>query len=175
MSSSTTVNAVPMPIQPGPEMQALTRFHIDVAWDGVIEAGGMGPGTPAMKAKGHGMHRAIQNGRWIVGTYEQDQFLLDGTFVLTWQLHWVAGWDPAAGEYRATMADNYGRADVMRGRIEGTMLTFETMQDRPLKLRLTWDRSDPDQMIWRNEMSIEGSPWALVEQYRCSPLRPLDD
>jgi hypothetical protein len=31
-----------------------------------------------------------------VGTYEQDQFLLDGTPMLTWQLHWVVGWGPAA-------------------------------------------------------------------------------
>jgi hypothetical protein len=37
-----------------------------------------------------------------VGTYEQDQYLADGTFVLKWQLHWVAGWDPANNEYRAT-------------------------------------------------------------------------
>ena len=35
-------------------------------------------------------HEIIQDGRWIVGTYQQDQFLADGTFVLTWQLHWVA-------------------------------------------------------------------------------------
>ena len=38
----------------------------------------------------------IQDGRWVVGTYRQDQFLLDGTHVVTWQLHWVAGWIPAA-------------------------------------------------------------------------------
>jgi hypothetical protein len=68
----------------------------------------MGPGTPAMTATGWGKHHHIQDGRWIVGTYEQDQYLADGTFVLKWQLHWVAGWDPAHGEYRATIADNYG-------------------------------------------------------------------
>ena len=50
------------------------------------------------------------------------QFHLDGTFVLTWQLHWVTGWDADAGEYRATLNDNYGHADVMRGRIDGDRL-----------------------------------------------------
>lgn len=37
----------------------------------------------------------------------QDQFLDDGTFVLAWQLHWVSGWAPEHGEYRAVMTDNY--------------------------------------------------------------------
>jgi hypothetical protein len=87
-------------------MAALARFHTDVTWTGSIQAGGMGPGIPAMTAVGWGKHEAIQDGRWIVGTYQEDQFLADNTFVLTWQLHWVAGWDPTAGEYRATLADN---------------------------------------------------------------------
>jgi hypothetical protein len=39
-----------------------------------------------------------------VGTYEQDQYLADGTFVLKWQLHWVVGWDPATNEYRGHQA-----------------------------------------------------------------------
>src|ERR671910_2004853 len=121
------VERVPKPITPGPEMIALRRFHPDVKWEGTIEAGGMGPGTPEMTAVGWGTHQAIQEGRWIVGTYEQDQFLLDGTFVLRWELHWVAGWDPTNGEYRATIADNYGRTDVMRGWIEGDRLTFESI------------------------------------------------
>ena len=47
-----------------------------------------------MTAEGRGVHTPIQDGLWIVGDYEQDQFLLDGTFVLKWQLHWVVGWGP---------------------------------------------------------------------------------
>jgi hypothetical protein len=78
-------------------MAALARFHTDVTWTGTIQPGGMGPGTPAMTAVGWGKHETIQDGRWIVGTYQQDQYLPDGRFVLTWQLHWVAGWDPSPG------------------------------------------------------------------------------
>ena len=63
------------------------------------------------QSEGRGVHRTIQDGLWIVGDHEQDQFL-DGTFVIRWQLHWVVGWDPAADEYRATHADNYGHAGV---------------------------------------------------------------
>ena len=84
-----------------------------------------------MTARGRGRHEVIQGGRWIVGSYEQDQFLLDGTHVLTWQLHWVAGWSPADGEYRATVADVYGHAEVMRGRIDGDRLVFESVETRP--------------------------------------------
>ena len=119
MATRPDLDAVPRPVTPGPQMRALARFHRDVIWTGIIEEGGMGPGTPAMTATGWGKHEAIQDGRWIVGDYEQDQYLTDGTFVLKWQLHWVAGWDPASNEYRATIADNYGHADVMRGRIDG--------------------------------------------------------
>ena len=169
MSTRTDVMAVPKPITMGSEMEALSRFHVDVTWTGTIQEGGMGLGTPEMTALGRGTHERIQDGRWIVGTYEQDQFLPNGTFVLRWQLHWVAGWDPAAGEYRATIADNYGHADVMRGWIEGDRLTFETIGDPPVRLRLIWDASDPSSMIWRNEMSAGGGPWSLVEKYYMTP------
>ena len=113
----TDADKVPKPIVPGPEMEALDRFYPDVTWTGTIEAGGMGPGSPAQTAKGGASAGAMQDGRWIVGSYEQDQLLLDGTFVLRWQLHWVVGWDPTNAEYRATIADNYGHADVMRQQI----------------------------------------------------------
>ena len=111
----------------------------------------------------------IQDGRWIVGTYEQDQFLLDGTHVLTWQLHWVAGWSPADGEYRATVADVYGHAEVMRGRIDGDRLVFESVGDPPVRIRLTWELTGPA-VVWRNEMSVAGGPWSLVEEYLCTPV-----
>ena len=152
-------------------MAALGQFMRDVAWTGTIVEGGMGPGTPAMTAIGRGRHTSIQDGRWIVGSYEQQQRLLDGTFVLTWQLHWVAGWDPTAGEYRATLADNYGHADVMRGQIEGDRLTFTTFGDRPVQLRLIWDVSDPANMTWRNEASVR-RPGMVVDRGVPAHTRP---
>ena len=123
-----------------------------------------------MTANGIGTHERIQDGRWIVGSYQQDQYLLDGTFVLRWQLHWVAGWDPASREYRATAADNNGHAEVMRGWIDGDRLTFETVGAPPVRIRIIWDVGDPDATIWRNECSIGGGPWVLVEEYRCRPI-----
>lgn len=161
---------VPRPVTPGPETAALRRFHRDVTWSGTISAGGMGPGTPAMTARGSGTHHPIQDGRWIVGDYRQEQFLSDGTPVLTWQLHWVAGWDPAARAYRATVADCYGHAEVLTGHLDGDLLVFESAADAPVRLRLTWDVTDPENVLWRNEASADGGPWTLVEEYHCRPV-----
>jgi hypothetical protein len=94
--------------------------------------------------------------------------LLDGTHVLHWQLHWVAGWSPADGEYRATVADVYGHAEVMRGVIDSDRLVFESVADPPVRIRLTWELTGPA-VVWRNEMSVAGGPWSLVEEYLCTP------
>lgn len=166
---TTAADRIPKPTPPGVEMDALGRFFPDVTWTGTIAAGGMGPGTPAQSATGRGKHERIQDGRWIVGTYEQDQRLLDGTFVLRWQLHWVVGWDPTNREYRATLADNYGHADVMRGRIDGDRLVFESIGTPPARLRLTWDASSATDITWRNEISVNGAPCSLVEDYHMTP------
>jgi len=153
----------------GPEMAVLGRFYPDVTWAGTIEPGGMGPGTPGMTACGQALHHLMQEGLWIVGDYSQDQFLADGTLVLTWQLHWVTGWDADAAEYRATFNDNYGHAGVMRGRIDGDRLVYESVGDSPVRLRMTWDVSDPGSAVWTNEASVAGGPWTLIESYRMTP------
>ncbi len=46
---------LPRPRTPGPEMAALDRFYTDVTWTGTIEPNGMGPGSPAMTARGRGV------------------------------------------------------------------------------------------------------------------------
>ena len=162
--------AVPRPVIAGPEMEALGRFYPNVTWKGAIHAGGMGPGTPAMTGIGRSKSQLIQGGRWIVTNSEQDQFLEDGTFVLTWQLHWVSGWDPDHGEYRAVTADNYGHTDMYRGHIEGDRLVFESMQDTGPRLRFTWDASDLGVIGWRNEMATPDGSWFLIEEYSMVPV-----
>jgi hypothetical protein len=161
---------VPRPTVPDVEMAALERFYPDVVWTGSIAAGGMGPGTPPMTAHGRGTHRIIQDGQWIVGDYAQEQYLTDGTYLLTWQLHWVVGWDPQHGEYRATHADNYGHAGVMRGYLDGPRLVFESLDGTPVRLRMVWDATDPTDLTWRNESSVDGGPWTLIETYHMTPV-----
>ncbi len=123
----------------GPELAALAPFYRDWTWTGLIEAGGMGPGSPEMRGTGRAACRLIQDGLWFDCDFEQDQFLADGTFVLTWRLHWVTGWDRTAGEYRASSADNNGpNLAIYRGRIEGDRLIYESLQEGLPRIRLTW-------------------------------------
>ena len=70
------------------------------------------------------------------------------------------------------MADNYGHADVYRGRIEGDRLVFEPMRDTGPRLRLTWDASDPGVITWRNELAAPGGSWFLIEEYTMVPRQP---
>lgn len=169
MTIAELVDTIPRPVSPGAEIEELKRFHRDGTWNGRIHPGGMGPGTPAQLARGVASHHWIQDGRWVVGDYEQDQMLEDGTFVLKWELHWVCGWDPMAGEYKATIADNYGRAALLRGRIVGDQMVFESTSEQPPFLRLTWELSPRGSILWRNELSLDGSDWMLVEDYEIEP------
>jgi hypothetical protein len=165
-------SAVPQPITPGQEMEKLGRFYPDVTWTGTIREGGMGPGSPVMTGVGRGTAQTIQDGRWIVFDCEQDQFLPDGTFVLKWQLHWVSGWAPEHGDYRAVMTDNYGHADVFRGHIDGDRLVYESLEGASARLRFTWDASQPGVIVWRNEIATGGGSWFLIEEYAMVPSHP---
>jgi hypothetical protein len=169
MSIAQEIDRIPRPITPGPEMQALRRFLKDVTWTGTIHEGGMAPGAPAMRGVGRASVCDIQDGRWIAMDAEQEQFLEDGTFVLKWELHWVAGWSPEFGEYRASMVDNYGHAMVYRGWIEHERLDFESLGGAPVRLRFTWEAAE-DVLNWRNEMAVGEGEWFVIEEYPMVPV-----
>ena len=161
--------AAPLPASaiPGPEVAALAPFYRDWSWSGTIEAGGMGRGSPEMKGIGHATCRLIQGGLWYACDFEQEQRLADGTFVLTWQLHWVTGWDRPSGDYRASSADNNGpNLAIYRGRIESNCLIYESLEARPPQIRLTWNLGDAEHATWRNEYTLDGETWNLIEEYR---------
>jgi hypothetical protein len=170
MATLMDVAAVPKPIEVGPEMEALKRFIRDVTWTGTIHQGGMGPDTPAMTGVGRGTVREIQDGRWIAGDFEQEQYLEDETFVLKWELHWVSGWAPEFNEYRASMVDNYGHAMVYRGWIEDDRLIFESLGDAPVRLRFTWQLVGNGTVNWRNEMAVGDGDWFVIEEYPMVPV-----
>jgi hypothetical protein len=170
MATHMEVAAVPKPIEVGPEMEALKRFIRDVTWTGTIHQGGMGPDTPAMTGVGRGTVREIQDGRWIAGDFEQEQYLEDETFVLKWELHWVSGWAPEFNEYRASMVDNYGHAMVYRGWIEDDRLIFESLGDAPVRLRFTWQLVGNGTVNWRNEMAVGDGDWFVIEEYPMVPV-----
>jgi hypothetical protein len=164
-----TTQMAPLPASKmaGPEMERPSPFYRDWHWTGTIQAGGMGPGSPAMIGEGRATCRPIQDGLWYACDFEQEQRLTDGTYVLTWRLHWVAGWDGMAGEYRASSADNNGpNLSIFRGQIEGDRLVYESLQDGYPRIRLTWTLDDPSRARWRNEFTLDGQSWVLIEEYR---------
>jgi len=151
----------------GPEMEALAPFYRDWRWTGTIQAGGMGPGSPEMIGEGRATCRLIEDGLWFDCDFEQDQRLADGSFVLTWRLHWITGWDAMAREYRASSADNNGPTlAIYRGRIDGPTLIYESLQETLPRIRLTWILEDETHARWRNEFTLDNETWGLIEEYR---------
>jgi hypothetical protein len=161
-----TTPRIPKSAVAGPEMAALAPFYRNWRWSGTIEAGGMGPGTPEMIGEGRAVSRLIQGGLWYACDFEQEQRLVDGTFVLRWQLHWVTGWDAGAREYRASSADNNGpNLAVYRGRLDGDQLVYEPLSETLPRIRLTWHLLDAEHATWRNEFTLDGVAWSLIEEY----------
>jgi predicted ArsR family transcriptional regulator len=78
-------------------------------------------------------------------------------------------WAPQHREYRASMVDNYGNAEVYRGHLDGDRLVFESIADTGTRLRLTWDASDPAVIRWRNEVTTGDGSWLLIEEYPIVP------
>ena len=166
MTLQETTIQLPASAQPGPEVAALAPFYKDWRWSGTIEAGGMGPGSPEMRGTGSAVCSLIQGGLWYSCQFEQDQHLVDGTFVLKWQLTWITGWDRAAGEYRACSADNNGPTlAIYRGRIVDNTLVYESLQEGFPRIRLTWILGDSTHATWRNEFTVDGQTWTLIEEY----------
>ncbi len=165
--SSTTWT--PPSVQPGAELIALSRFLWDGTWSGTVEADGMGPGSPEMDGKGRSICERILDGLWICCRFTQDQYI-KGKKVLTWNAVFIAGWVAPAGEYRAVGTDSNGSAFMFRGTIEGDQLIMESMNTGPVRIRFTWDAGDPEAMTWKNEVSKEGGPWRLIEEYTLYPV-----
>jgi hypothetical protein len=165
MTSQTRIQ-LPKTAVPGPQVAALAPFYEDATWTGRIQPDGMGPGSPEMIGRGSATCRLIQDGLWYDCDFEQDQYLLDGTLVLKWQLHWITGWDARVGEYRAASADNNGPTLAMyRGTIDGNRLVYEPIQEELPRIRLTWELTESTHCKWRNELTLDGHTWSLIEEY----------
>ena len=160
----------PVVREPTPETRALERFHPNGTWTGTVEPGGMGVGSPAMDATGRARCEWIIDGLWLSCDFEQDQYV-GGKKVLTWKARWIAGWDPVAGEYRAVGVDSNGASFIFGGKIVGESLVMESLSESPVKLRFTWNASDPRAIRWKNEISVSRGAYRLIEEYVIAPER----
>jgi hypothetical protein len=41
----------------------------------------------------------------------------------------------------------------------------------PVNLRLVWDATDANAIVWSNEASPDGVHWRLIESYRMTPVK----
>lgn len=56
--------------------------------------------------------------------------------------------------------------EIQDGRwIDSDRLIFESLADAAVRLRFTWDASDPAVTLWRNEMAMGDGAWFLIEEY----------
>jgi len=66
----------------------------------------------------------------------------------------------------ASSADNNGpNLAIYRGRIEGDRLVYESLQEALPRIRLTWILKGSDHATWRNEFTLDGQTWGLIEDY----------
>lgn len=155
---------------PGPQTEALKRFHRDMAWVGTVKAT---PVTPEMTATGRGTFRWTDDGLWVMGSFAQEQFHA-GRQVASWSAQYLAGYDYSRQTYVAFAADSNGRAVPFTGVVTGDLFIITsdgaTVAGAPVRLRMTWDLSSSSQMKWRNEMSLGNEVWQLVEEYEMRAL-----
>jgi len=154
--------------KPGPELRELARFHPNGTWTGTVLPGGMGPGSPEMTARGHARCDWIIDGLWLSCHLEQDQFVGEEK-ILTWKARWIAGYDASAGEYRAVGVDSNGVSFIFHGSIVGDSLIMDSMGEGPVRLRFTWTAPPGRPVSWKNEISVAGGPWQLIEEYDIKP------
>ena len=87
MSAFAGLGRILKPVTLTQEMEKPARFCADITWTGIVEAGGMTPGArrqPPVVGDARTHPGQPLNLRDL-----RTEPLLDATFVLTWQLHWV--------------------------------------------------------------------------------------
>ena len=97
--------------------------------------------------------------------------IVDDKRVLTWEGKWIIGCDALAQEYHAVGVDSNGVSFIFRGQIDRDQLIMESMGESPMRLRFTFDARDSNAIKWKNERSIGGDSWRLIEEYVLIPDR----
>ena len=145
--------------KPGPEHDALKPFVHNVTSTGTMAANAMGPDTPEMATKGKAMCKWLPGNMWAV--CDIDDTSGTGKSAMHWMGHWVFGYDMMAKGYRGVMTDNMGMMMPMKGTLEGTKLTWESMNETkapnmPSKSRMTLDATDAKAIKFTEEGFMNG-------------------
>ncbi len=144
---------------PRPRQEALKPFVHNIVSTGTVVAGGMGPGSPEMTTKGKATCKWLPGNMWAACDIEDTSGT--GKQAMHWMGHWVFGYDNIAKGYRGVMTDNFGMMGRMKGTLEGTKMTWETMDEMkipnmPSKSRVSLDAADPKNIKFTEEVFMGG-------------------
>ncbi len=152
--------------KPGVEVKAIGALIGNFNMKGTSPAGAMGQGSPEMATKGKLICNPTLEGFWI--GCEIDEEIGTGMQAMKLHIHFLAGWDREAGEYRAVGFDNTGTSTYFSGKLAGTRLTFDPIgnynwQGQPAKERLTFDMTDTKALKFIHDISLKGAAYTTLE------------
>lgn len=160
-----------MPPKPGPETEALKPFSHSTSMTGTVPAGAMGK-NPEMASKGKSTCKWIASNMWVA--CDIDMTYGTGKQAMKWSGHWVYGYDLVAKGYRGVLVSSMGDHLAMKGTLEGTKLSWESMESSkapgmPSKMRISEDASDPKAIKFTQEAEM-GGKWNVMSTAVEKPL-----
>jgi hypothetical protein len=166
--------SIPQPQKPGAETRALLPLAIDATWKGKMPANALQEGSPEMTTSGNQDCKWSVDNLWL--TCDVKSTMGEGKMAMKWRGHVMLGYDFMAKEYRATVVDNMGVANMMTGNIEGNKLTLTSVMEtnvggKRCKGRMTWDWTNPNAITMTTENSKDGGEYKVVEQATLKPTK----
>lgn len=126
----------------------------------------MPPMMPPVESSGTMKCDWTAGGLWLA--CDIDETLKGGKPFKRFQAHLTMGWDFDAKAYRAHMVSALGTGIAFNGHADGDKLVFESKpQKSPLgtiRLRWTFDLTNPKEIGFHDERSINGAPWFTFEK-----------
>jgi hypothetical protein len=160
------------------EMKAIEPIFGDATfeWKGKAEAGAMGPGSAPTHSQGKMTVKRILDHAW--SACELEEKYGDGPTATTWKAHMVVGFDAIASMYKAVLVDNARSMTQFDGRLEGQKFVLETpapilMMGQSVKDRLSWDMTDPRNILFTDEHQLVGGEWTLAESATLKMTAPV--
>jgi hypothetical protein len=155
--TAATPPAMEVP-KPGPETKALEPFAKSNTSTGTA----MMPDGKETPTRGKSTCRWIDGGMWVQCDIEETAGT--GKTAQKWLGHWVFGYDQMAKGYRGVMFDNMASMMRVKGTLEGSKLTFESMDElkgppgmpMPTKMRFSQDATDPKNIKFVEEWYLNG-------------------
>jgi hypothetical protein len=156
--------------------QALVPFHDYDTWEGTVKAGVLWSGSPEVKTVGRARFRWMLDGALLVGDLEQEHYT-EGKNLFTWTARYLVGWDASAQQYRVLLIDKNSWGAALVATIQGE--TF-VMMAPPYRsdgnavvargiMRVVRDGG----VVWSKEISVNGGPWTLTEEFRARRSTPV--